>query len=249
MPHGTATPLTVGVIFALSAERASLRHAERLARGARVGLYQSGPGAVSAAEAARQAVQSGAAALVSFGLAGGLSAEIESSDVVVPRNVISSRGQALPTDPDWHARLVACLEARFVIRSGDLLSVDDALETAAAKARAARESGAVAVDMESSAIVEVACRARVPVAVLRVVADEAADALPENVDRLIDESGRVRALSVLRILLAPSQWSALLTLSRRSTRALAALRRLGEHLAANGFCRDNFDPSRNGNLN
>jgi len=70
----TAAPSTVAVIVALGIERAMLQKSFR-AGAAPLGILQSGPGPERAARAATAALASGAQALVSWGLAGGLAAD------------------------------------------------------------------------------------------------------------------------------------------------------------------------------
>ena len=62
---------------------------------------------------------------------------------------------------------------------------------AAAKAATRRETGAVAVDMESSAVAEVAAASHVPFMAIRVIVDTALDAIPASVTAA-GESGQIR---------------------------------------------------------
>jgi adenosylhomocysteine nucleosidase len=231
---------TVGVVFALGAERSTLS-ARRDGRGVSIALYQSGPGSARAGRAAAHAIDEGAAAIVSWGLAGGLVADVRAGHVVVPCRVLRARGEALPTDAAWQARLVESLAPRFAVHGGDLLGVEQVLAAPEDKAAAAREFGAIAADMESHAIVEAARAAGIPVAVVRAVADEAGDRLPSHIERFIDEAGRTRLSGAWPLLGAPSQWPLFLRLVRRSRRGLGTLAAVAEHLA--GFALDSGSES------
>jgi adenosylhomocysteine nucleosidase len=102
----------------------------------------------------------------------------------------------------------------------------------AAKAAARRETGAVAVDMESSAVAEVAVASHVPFLAVRVIVDTALDSIPESVTAA-GASGQVRIARLLTGLArSPGDIMALVRLSRRygvairSLRAVAKLARL-----------------------
>src|SRR5512138_3456556 len=84
-----AVPRT-GIIIALGSERAALARVPYASLG--WSLVQSGPGPERAAQCATAAVAAGAQALVSWGLAGALAAELMPGTVIAPRRVIMQRG-------------------------------------------------------------------------------------------------------------------------------------------------------------
>jgi adenosylhomocysteine nucleosidase len=223
-----AVPHTA-IIAALANERAALTRAAHAALGWSV--VQSGPGPERAAQCARAAVAAGAKALVSWGLAGGLAANVEPGTVILPRRVIMQRGETFAVDAAWHERL-APLASEFATSFGDLLTVSAALGSPAAKAAAATALAAVAVDMESAAIAAVATRARVPFVALRVVVDAQGDALPVGAEKWIDERGNTRGAAALGAVVRPGEWQALWRLAQRYRRANAVLVRLAQSVAA-----------------
>jgi adenosylhomocysteine nucleosidase len=218
----------VGFVAALALECGSLR---RQLPGAPTWLvFQSGPGAARAAQAAERAVDGGARVLVSWGLAGGLDAALAPGTVVLPRRVLNHGVPPLAVDEHWHLRLAA-LADELALQCGDLLTATAALESPSAKRAAAAESRAVAVDMESSAIAVAAARARVPFVALRVVVDALDDTLPPHAERWIDEQGRRRFAPALCAAASPRQWRALLALASRYRVASGVLERLARALA------------------
>jgi nucleoside phosphorylase len=219
----------IGFIAALDVEASSLRRAA--AGDVSWLVVQSGPGPTRAAAAAAQALGTGARLLVSFGLAGALDAAVAPGTVLAPRRVVAEAGAPLAVSAPWHARVTA-LADEFRFANGDLLTVEAALESPAAKRAASRASGAVGVDMESAAIAAAAAKAGVPFVALRVVVDALDDALPRGAERWIDERGNRRLLPAVRALLSPSQWRPLITLSRRFGIARRVLERLARALAA-----------------
>ena len=218
----------IGFIAALARECTSLRR-----QSPRTGwqVVQSGPGAVRAAAAAGRAIDMGAGLLVSWGLAGGLSAAVAPGTVVLPKRVLAEGEAPLAVDAAWHSRLAA-LADELVVDCGDLLTVGEPLESPAAKRAAAALSNAVAVDMESAGIAIAAARGRVPFVVLRVVIDGVDDSLPAGSQHWLDEQGRTRASAVLRAVVDPRQWRGLANLAARYRVASGALERLARALAA-----------------
>ena len=174
----------VGIVAALVAESRPLGPATR--RGAEPAtladgtlLVVSGIGPAAAAEGARRLLAAGARALLSWGLAGGLDPSLEAGTLVLPREVISPEGRVFLTSADWRERVSDAIATRQEPCCGRLLTCREPLTSSAAKALAFRETGAVAADMESSAVAEVASAERVPFLVVRAIVDTAHDAVPE----------------------------------------------------------------------
>lgn len=219
----------IAFVAALALECASLRR--QLPRAPSWLVVQSGPGAARAGRAAAQAVGGGVRLLVSWGLAGGLSAAAAPGTVVLPRRVLSQSGETWHADAAWHARL-ALIAGELALECGDLASVPAALESPAAKRAAAEATGAVAVDMESAAVASAAASAGVPFVVLRVVVDGLDDALPAGSEQWIDARGRTRFAAAVSAAANVRQWRALLTLGKRYRAASATLDKLARALAA-----------------
>jgi adenosylhomocysteine nucleosidase len=191
-------------------------------------------GASSAAASAQALIDAGALGLMSFGLAGGLDPELRAGSIVVPSEVISPAGVRFATSPDWRARLVAALGATPVAKkgaqrpviAGALLTSALPIDTLEAKARAFEATGAVAVDMESLAVAEVAAGHSLPFIAVRVIIDTAADVVPRAVVAA-SAGGQVRIGRLLgELALAPVECLALIRLARRyrvATRAMAAV--------------------------
>jgi len=219
----------IAIIAALGNERAALARVPQAGLGWSV--VQSGPGPDRAAQCATAAVAAGAKALVSWGLAGGLAADVEPGTVILPRRVIMQRGETFAASAAWHERLAA-LATEFKMTLGDLLTVRAALGSPAAKAAAATALAAVGVDMESAAIAAVAARARVPFIALRVVVDARDDALPANAEKWIDARGNTRGAAALGAIVRPGEWQALWRLAQRYRKANAVLVQLAQSVAA-----------------
>jgi adenosylhomocysteine nucleosidase len=226
-------PKRIAVIAALALERGGLDAAP--AGTSRIDIHQSGPGAERAAATARAAIASGARALVAWGLAGGLVAALRPGDVVLAERGLAPGQPAWRAEPRWHAALERALGSGFRVHTGMLVSVAEVLTSPLAKRAAAESCGAVAVDMESAAVAAVAADARIPFVAVRIVADASADALPDDVGKWIDASGRRRLQPLLGTIVAPAQWPTLLRLATRYRAARRTLDALASCLVPNAF--------------
>jgi adenosylhomocysteine nucleosidase len=228
MDPGTGEPVwcsdvtasKLAVIVALEFEAAILR---RAAADAGAMILVSGPGPGNARAASRRAIDAGAGALISIGLAGGLSQSAITGAVVLPHEVIGTDVR-WPVNARWRQRLAAALDGSCTVLDAPLYSAAAVVTTPAAKSALAAATGAAAVDMESAAVVAAAAEAGLPCVVLRVVADQAGDALPARIDELVTVTGRTRWQGLVRMLFAPTQLAALVRLALRSRAAGQSLR-------------------------
>jgi nucleoside phosphorylase len=105
--------------------------------------------------------------------------------------------------------------------------------TPAEKRELRERSGAVAVDMESSIILEAAQAAGCPSLVIRGVSDDARHALPRELISLITPEGRLRrARAVTLAIIRPGAIPKAITLQRNTKSALKAVARLLASLSA-----------------
>jgi adenosylhomocysteine nucleosidase len=225
----------VGVVAALEVEARTLGRAVRrrdglssLSNGALLAV--GGMGGALAASAARRLAEAGAVGLLSFGFAGGLDPKLVAGVLVCPAEVISGSGARFAASTAWRERLRAATAAQPPLVTGALLTCAAPIDSVADKALAFRETGAVAVDMESLAVAEVAAALGLPFMALRVIVDTATDMLPQSVLG----ASRAGSLSMRRLLgglaLAPWEILALIRLAQRyraATRSLAAVARAG----------------------
>jgi hypothetical protein len=148
--------------------------------------------------------------VVSAGACGALAPDLAVGSLVVPEAVIGPDGARLGT-----------AAVPPLARAGTLLTVADAVQTASEKARLWIETGAVAVDMEASVVVQWARTVNVPVAVVRGVSDGADVGVPADLAAVVEPGGRVRRVQALRAVLArPSALADAIALGRGTSAAL-----------------------------
>lgn len=185
----------------------------------------AGPG--RGTECAERLIAGGAAALLSFGLAGGLDPWLKPGDLVCPDHILSADGEALPTDQHWRNRLIT--EARMsgiVIADGALFGCDQPVADIDAKHRLAHETGAVAVDMESHSVAAIAAARGLPFIALRAIADTADRSLPPAALAAVDAEGRIKGAAVaLALIRGPGQIPAMIDLARDTRAGMGALGR------------------------
>ncbi len=180
---------------------------------------------------AQKLLESGATALMSFGIAGGLDPARQAGDVVFAQEVILPGGTRVATDAAWRATVSqASAAAGLRAEEGALLGSDSAILAAHHKQRLFRESGAIAVDMESHAVAEVAAAAGVALLVVRAIADPAIRPLPSSVLGSTGPDGRSRGgLVAARLCLRPWQLPAVMRLREDFVHALDSLERVARH--------------------
>ena len=168
----------------------------------------------------------GATAVLSFGIAGGLLAELEPGALVVGTRV-RGPGGAWRADAAWSSALVRASGARFGVVAG----ASAAVMAPEAKRSLRLMTDAVVVDMESAVAAAFAASRGLPFAVLRAVADTAEEELPRAAAVGLSRAGRPAPGRVAMALLRrPGELPALVQVAKRSRTALDALAKASRNL-------------------
>jgi hopanoid-associated phosphorylase len=188
----------------------------------------AGSSTVRAAVLARQLVDAGVEALLSFGIAGALDPQLRSGELVIADDVLVDDADLYPCDRAWQEALRAALvEARLPFRRSTILGSKRLWREAEDKKAIFEITGCLAVDMESGAVAAIAAETGLPFLAVRAVADRAGDSLPSLVENAVLPDGRPAVGRTLAALLKhPREIPATLRLARQSGRALDRLRRL-----------------------
>lgn len=189
----------------------------------------SGPGVIVVCGGNRErfadelvrAVLSGCRGIVSFGIAGGLSAALRPGALVVASAVIAD-GERIATSVGWsHAILRLHPDAIHAPIAGS----DSLIAHPSAKFALGADTDAVAVDMESHVAARVAALHGLPFAAIRAVADPVHRALPDAARGAVAPGGRTDVRAVMRSLARePRQVVGLMRLGIDARRAQSALR-------------------------
>lgn len=180
-------------------------------------------------------LSSGRYARVLFtGLAGALAPDLFPGTIVVAEGALSSSGENFLPFQDFFLGFVRPMLEEWhkgSIRFGRILSAEALVGTPREKKRLARETGAIAVDMESAGWLDAASRAGIPAAVVRVISDGADDALPPEILSFVTPEGAVSLRGILRaLLLRPTLLYELLLLGSSIRHGRQALSRLGQEV-------------------
>lgn len=157
----------LGIVTGLAAERDCLK---AVVKRNRLLVVCAGPGPKAAKAAACRLADLGVVGLVSFGTAGALTTDLKSGDLVIADTVHGSDGRQSMGDSAWRARLIARLHDAPAPASR-IASVSEPVLDPAAKASLLQSTGAVAVDLESHAVAEVAWTAGLPFLGVRSIVD------------------------------------------------------------------------------
>lgn len=169
------------------------------------------------------ALQGEIAGVLSIGLGGGLSPHLKVGDVVIGEQVVAGP-ELFACDSRWRVLLVARTGA---LHQGAIAGSDKVIDSPAAKAALFHASGgALVVDMESQVAARFAAKRNLPLAVLRVVSDDARHALPPAALVAMQPNGGISLWRVLWSLAKnPLQLPALIRTGRHSETAFKELLR------------------------
>lgn len=160
--------------------------------------------------------------LVSFGVAGGLAPHLRSGQVILSAEVIGDDRRWGPNQR-FHKQ-ISDLARQIGAIEGPVLGSTDILSTEEDKLRAWRESGALAVDLESAIVARTAEAAGLPFLVLRTIADPATRKLPPAALIPLWKNGTPALHRVAsEVLRRPWQIGALFGLALETRQALTAL--------------------------
>jgi hopanoid-associated phosphorylase len=176
------------------------------------------------------AVRQGYRGVISFGVAGGLAANLRTGDWVVASAVLDAH-VLHATDAAWSSSLVATIPGATY---APILGVDAPVAEPAMKRELHMTTGACAVDMESHVVVRLAAAHGLAFAAVRVIIDPAERTIPSAALLGMRPDGSANVWAVLRDLVArPSQLMSLIRIAADSFAARAELLRvrrlLGPH--------------------
>ncbi|HEX4043744.1 MAG TPA: hypothetical protein VHY10_18760 [Xanthobacteraceae bacterium] len=186
-----------------------------------------------AAELLPIAVRGGCRSIISFGVAGGLSPDLEPGDCIVASTIIDYPALR-PTDPLWSDKLLQMIPDA---RHGPIMGANAVVADPADKRRLHAMTGAMAVDMESHLVARLAASHGLSFAAVRVVIDPADRAVPPAaLLAMAADGGTDMSSMVWEILARPSQLAALLRIAADAYAARAALVRLRRALGPDFRC-------------
>ncbi|MFK7943483.1 MAG: adenosylhopane nucleosidase [Paracoccaceae bacterium] len=211
----------IGIICGMVSE---VRTLGRWVNDARVSVMVSGARPDKAEQMTQRLADAGARLLVSWGIAGGLDPALASGALVSAESV---------TTPDLSTYPLAT-KLLGSTSDGLLVGSDVVVTSVAEKASLRARTGALAVDMETHKVAEVAAARALPCLAVRAISDPADRALPVLAASALNEDGRPRIGRVIKGLVRqPWELPCLVAAGRDSNRALATLRAAADDI----FCK------------
>lgn len=231
----TAHPL-VGIVVALPEELATLT-SQKLVRGACVAISENivlayaGAGSSNAEHAAQHLISLGANHLISWGCAGALSPQLKPGDLVVADRVISEQSSTFDTNTAWSHHVLNLLATTLSMTLDGMAESKHIVATSIEKQTIHRQTEAVALDMESGAVVRAAYNAGLPSLVIRAIADPVDMDLPQAVVQSLNNQGEVELKKLLRFLLThPGEIPSLIKLGLHFNAAQKTLKTVARRL-------------------
>ena len=193
----------------------------RIAAGFEAQIICSGDGRNLATKLSH-AIKEDCRGLVSFGVAGGLAPQLKPGDCVVGSAVLSDSGR-VEMDRHWTQALLQTIPGAIC---GTLAGVSAPVADPRAKRALHVRTGAVAVDMESHIVAQVAEARGLPVAAIRVITDPSVRTLPPAAFAALRPNGTTDIAAMIRFLIRrPNQLPALLRTALDARVARASLLR------------------------
>ena len=216
VPNGKGnTASTVAITAALNVELAPFK---KLACDSCL-LLETGMGRGNAARSLHSFLsKQNIRAVISIGLAGALSPNLEIGDLVIVRKFLDQiEAKASP-------KLVALASGirikDFNVYNGSVLTVDEIINTAEQRKHLTTkfcDDGTSILDMESSAIAKSCHAFQIPFVIIRSISDRFNEDLPINFNKCLGNDGNLKMTKILlEVLLNPLSLKGLLILRKRS---------------------------------
>lgn len=166
----------------------------------------SGVGMDLARRAANWLATQGVTALVSCGVSGGLAPNLRTGDLIIAEKVYKEGGcqqknAYLTSEPIRQYAHTFLAQQQMIAHCGPIVSTRKAVLTISGKARLYHHYQALAVDMESAAVAGIACKAGLPVFILRAVCDPATMSVAPDIFACVNSDGQIRPWFIIRRLL------------------------------------------------
>ena len=233
--------MITGIVVALPVELSTLT-ANKLAKGSvaqlsdNILVIYSGAGRKNASSAAELLVTQGVNQLISWGCAAALDASLKSGDLVLANSCIDAEQAGFDlNNQDWLVFAKGCLEKTPAVHfyTGLLAESKSIVASSQDKAQLAKATGAIALDMESTAIARVAQSHGLPFLSIRAIADPLNMALPKAVTHALNDQGDVVLSKLLAYLLwHPTELPGLIKLGLAFNAAKKTLRQVAKRLDA-----------------
>ena len=196
--------MITGIIVALPDEINSLT-SKKISKGDCVFIKEttlvacSGAGPKNATKASQLLINKGAKRLISWGCAAALKTNLHPGDLVIPQTLITEEQRQfsnLHLNTPWLENTLAHLSPLNPY-TGSLAESSSIVAESAEKKLIHKQTRAIALDMESIAVAKTAIQHKLPVLVIRCIADPVSMSLPKAVSFALNDQGDVVLIKLL----------------------------------------------------
>ena len=190
----------------------------------------SGAGPENATNASKLLINKGAKRLISWGCATALKTNLHPGDLILPDTLQTERQEDLTIASQWLNDVLDHLSPLNPF-TGSLAESSLIVAESSAKKAIHKQTRAIALDMESVAVAKIAIQNKLPVLVIRCIADPVSMSLPKAVSYALNNKGDVLLPRLLWFLLThPSELPGLIKLGLHFNAAKNKLKLVAEHL-------------------
>lgn len=199
----------------------------------------AGMGQKNAGAAAELLIAKGASQLISWGCAAALEPSLQAGDLTLADRLLDAENKEIRVNPNWLSHTQAVFAETFkdrrkqqtTLHTGLLTESGTVVTSGKAKKQLYSFTGALALDMESSAVAKVAQHHGLPFLAIRAIADTAGMGLPEAVVYATNADGEVAIGKLLGyLLLHPAQLPSLIKLGLYFNKAKQTLKQAAGRL-------------------
>ena len=195
--------MITGIVVALKEELGTLT-TKKLAKGEIANLNDevlviySGAGQENARQAAETLISKGVVRMISWGCAAALQASLKPGDLVLAESCSDINDMGFEcSNKDWVKHAESIIAHPIVVHVGRMAGSRDVISSTEGKAAIGAKTGAIALDMESCAIAEVARLNQMPFLTVRAIADSMTLDLPKAVAYAVNQDGEVSLIKLL----------------------------------------------------
>ena len=204
--------------------------------GKNIFLCLSGIGHKSSFDATKKLIKLNVDALISWGIAGATCDLVTTGDLILAKTIIKD-GKSYNTSDEWCKKIIYHFkDSPHRILNKDIVSTGEICATSVEKMRLFKKTKALAIDMESAAMAELAIENNLDFIVIRAIADSEVLNIPDAVIKNIDNYGRIKIIRLIRsCMLNPSQINQIVLLAKSYKKSLKSLENFSIELKKENF--------------
>ena len=149
-------------------------------------------------EATKQLIEKGVTSLISWGTAGSIEQNLESGNIIIPE-YIQTFSTVIKTSTELNKKIYDLIKNKDIISQGNIVHTEIIIDSIQQKKLLSNEfDNAVAIDMESFIIADLARRNNIPFSAIRIIVDTFDMALPRCISQSINKRGKLSYVNLIK---------------------------------------------------